>query len=1091
LCAKLFFFIDARFHLAGIQEFLDHEFSYYHINAILFIAAKWFTTARAKQFSSFIAISQSLFPSYRGQLELLEYETIAHHDGTKANNLIRAFVSIYRRHSLIIASSDSPSHHSYECAAQALTALNFYLTSCSPLNTAPLGESAQWDAEKEEFAWLDLAWSGKIPASNDNSNNNTSNNNSFSNSSGAGSVPFGLLKEDNYIETESLTWQLCGSPPYRISLISTLYSHLRPFTHIKARCAYILGHFSLVHGEEAGAEVLEGQIRSTNNLDSHGNINNNEEQRAEHHIKLAEKFLFECIFILDHIPIMPCKLLTPTSPIGSPGISPRNNFNGEDISFSASGRQSIPTMFPQSSPYIDPALGPPIVPLLSELGTTSLMLYADCLLSLSKYQFAILCYESASLIYRYRKGQEFHALNKKLCEICSKYEDIDRSVKYHQKIAEQAMSEGNLNMYVYIVQELSRLHSLQGQTIKAEENLRQALKFLKPFMTKNNNQNLHGTLQPNAAMQNNNYAPNSQGHHHSASTVTSSSTIRVTVNNSRSPPPIDLAHSKFLSIAPSEFRSATLNIYLQLARLYLDSDRINNACVLLEALITTDLPRSKAGVVNLLLAQTYMKRRRYRKAEKILKFMEGASTNKGPNNPSSSSKPRVVGLSLAGSDILNSLDYLIVRTKTFYHSGDFASALYWIELALTTCSSNSLAMLARLHYRKGKIYQAALFASMLPTSLATAQSEFFPPPLAPPIILHRCILPDPRKAVTSLYDAYHYYETIDDHSRQMKCLQRIADIYCHISFTPIAMIGISGSDFLPWLQLADFDVSDQDSSAAFDAFIGQIEELTSQTLEAALETLKLIDALPAYLTMAEIRYMQGSIKASQSYWQAAKDAFFTLFVSRSQVILSHKSTPGFVRKVSAILKRLVRLAVLMKGKWLNQRLEVLDSWILYEQEMIVDLKRAAELDEEEERNGPNNNSSITGDGRKFADPKDKKSSNNNSNQNFLNGGNYLPDLSLVLEPMSPMIDDAPNTPLSPRSPHSRGAALLIARPTWSDHRTAAWGALGSRSKHSPTNNPNGQISPHSSSSGSHHHPSQSSNSPLTLSRYSPDSPMAL
>ena len=59
---------------------------------------------------------------------------------------------------------------------------------------------------------------------------------------------------------------------------------------------------------------------------------------------------------------------------------------------------------------------------------------------------------------------------------------------------------------------------------------------------------------------------------------------------------------KFSATPASEFRSATLSLYITLARLYLNGDRLQSAVNVLEMLRKTELPRNRVAVVHLLLA---------------------------------------------------------------------------------------------------------------------------------------------------------------------------------------------------------------------------------------------------------------------------------------------------------------------------------------------------------------------------------------------------------------------------------------------------------------------------------------------------------
>jgi hypothetical protein len=121
---------------------------------------------------------------------------------------------------------------------------------------------------------------------------------------------------------------------------------------------------------------------------------------------------------------------------------------------------------------MDAKRGVALLPIISELGTNALVLDGDILLSLSKYKYAILAYEAGNVSHRYRTGVDFYALERRLCDICTKNEDFERSLKYHHRILTKSTEDGNLNMYVYIVQQMAKLHVLQGNFRKSEDVLR-------------------------------------------------------------------------------------------------------------------------------------------------------------------------------------------------------------------------------------------------------------------------------------------------------------------------------------------------------------------------------------------------------------------------------------------------------------------------------------------------------------------------------------------------------------------------------------------------------------------------------------------
>ena len=941
LLTKLFSTLAASADSPALNPLLDSPRLYSLLYPLLFLSCKLWTQPRAKPFFSLIQTASTLLPSYTHSVELLEMECVAHQDGSRANKMLRIFVALFRKHWGGDAMDGTRSSYACECACQALTDVNFYMTNCSPLTAAVLEQSAAWDPEDPSFAWLDRAWSGEVPTAEEGG------------------------------EGEELVWRLCGHPSYRIELLRRMYERLE-VGWVKARVAYVLGHYALVQSEEetdGQASLEEGRA---------------EQDGREYHLRVAEKYLMECIYIIDHIP-----------PI---------------------------------TPHCSDLLSLPLLPVLSSLSSLALILYADTLLALSKYPYAILAFESAHLSYSLRSppsSPTLHALNKRLTDICTQHDDLPRSLVYHRKLLEKAQQDGNLNMYVYIVQEVGRLEVMQGQMRRAEEHLRSALAVLKPY-----------TIADKPA----NSSPRREDEHDGGHRPSAASAYT--------------GVGKFSVVGVSEVKSATINIFLQLARLYLDSERIVNAIVVLETLVRSDiLPRSKAGIVNLLLATAYMKRRRYKRAERILKTMEmaqGSAANGAAVGVGKKGTMQMGGLSVAGGDILNSLDYLLLRTKCHYHAGDYTNALYWIDLSLSICSASSLSTLARLHYRKGKIYQAALYASISPPD--SRSESFFPPPLSPPFIANGCVMPDPRKAITSLYDAYHFYETLDDRVHMLKCLTRIVDIYTHITFMPVVLFHQPAASLVPWLALAEFDVSG--TTEPFAAFLVQVGELAEQTLASSISTLALFPLLSSYLSLAEIRAMQGQHDASLQYWQTAKDTFFSLLVAGLHCVATCKTSPGWVGKVRTVLQRMVRLMMAGggagggRGRWRRRRLDVLDVWMMWEMEMGMEHRKGEEEDERDEaKRAAETNETASKEKDK---DKDDKRKDKHAVQKL--------DMSLLHVFSHHSFDKEPPSPSSPRPPSSSlssssSSALLRRRlPTskdaWSEHRSVAFGALGSRSKNS-------------------------------------------
>ncbi len=183
-------------------------------------------------FSSLCRPQNECFTDFSPRLEILEVQSVAHHDGSRANKLIRLFVSLYRRHA-----NNSSSPLSVLCAADALCSLHLYLSTSSPLTTAPLTDNALWDAEDDSFVWLDKAWAGEKPPPTGSPSESA-----VSDSVSPTSSPLPPTNSASYgndWELECLTWQLCGNPEHRMNLLSELYPSL-PISFVRVRAAYLL-----------------------------------------------------------------------------------------------------------------------------------------------------------------------------------------------------------------------------------------------------------------------------------------------------------------------------------------------------------------------------------------------------------------------------------------------------------------------------------------------------------------------------------------------------------------------------------------------------------------------------------------------------------------------------------------------------------------------------------------------------------------------------------------------------------------------------------------------------------------------------------
>ena len=495
-----------------------------------------------------------------------------------------------------------------EAAARALTGLQLYLTSASPLTTAPLSAAAEWDDDAPEFRWLELAWDAAAAATAaaaaaaaaaassasasaaaaaaaaasaaTGSSNPTAVSAAATTAAAAAAVAAtaatsplaggqnGGVKSNATATAaaaaaaaaatpgglEGLVWRLCGPPEHRISALRLLYSKLTVGTsYTKATAAYVLGcHEWFVEDEKP----------------------------TEEHVLLAERLCMEALYTLDGMASAPNPLgyaaamaaalsVTPPQAVQSNGTVPSSTTTstasavvssssssvrpgsggvarhsqkdsssssaastgsgggsnvsvgdstasgnavraGHNTNTMASTTSTTSTGSTNSTPATTTATnsggggaaaGPggcggadtealaplpwvPVhaIPILTELGLNTLQLFADVLLVLNKYAFSIRAYESVLPAYAHRRSSEHSALHRRLSEVCLQHGDIACATMYYLKLLQSAVVEGNLDTYVFVTQELSKLYTKQGNYQRAEEHLLTAVAFLLPFI---------------------------------------------------------------------------------------------------------------------------------------------------------------------------------------------------------------------------------------------------------------------------------------------------------------------------------------------------------------------------------------------------------------------------------------------------------------------------------------------------------------------------------------------------------------------------------------------------------------------------------
>eukprot|EP00736_Rhodelphis_marinus_P005139 Rmarinus@m.29936 len=517
---------------------------------------------------------------------------------------------------------------------------------------------------------------------------------------------------------------------------------------------------------------------------------------------LAERLLFEAVFVADH-----CRSLLPAGTEG----------------------------------------GPP--PLLTVAASPLLLGYGDALLENGKYKYAVLAYESAVLSHKLRLRSDCPTLNRSLADICHQQADINRALSYYSKILEECkerpnaraqshmgdddagacraaieykeptslesghardrpegdaassdrrrirIRDGNLAEFVYVSEIISKMHAELGQFRESEGYLLAALSEL-----------------TNAAAPRDADAESSR--------------------NSRT--------RRGLPVRSSHVDSHSVQIQLQLARLYLDGYQIEKCIALLEGLVTASLPHGKRAGVLALLASAYHKRRAQSECARVLDWLEvevrslidaAAEANaelrrdsrrvwltarRLPTHwgnkdirPVSTQPPEAQSGNLGLQDLVEvGIERIrLMRARNAFAAKNYVAALQHVEAAVlqifcgtgldvsvgASKESARIGLLGRIYYLRGKILQDAV----------TTASHEFPITIEPdpvsvtdngetttlPSLVFETDSDALREALWSFRKAHSYFRMVVDDIRMAKCQLRIAEMLLDRLFPGVVLLG--------------------------------------------------------------------------------------------------------------------------------------------------------------------------------------------------------------------------------------------------------------------------------------------------------------
>jgi hypothetical protein len=550
-----------------------------------------------------------------------------------------------------------------------------------------------------------------------------------------------------------------------------------------------------------------------------------------------------------------------------------------------------------------------------DYGTKALIEYATALVGNNKYPFSALTYMAAVKNHKTIHQEYDYALVSELAELSSKNDDWQRSCFYLRKLLKYNMQQGgemNIPKVVYLSEKLSEECMERGDFRNAEYYITTSVTFVK-------------------------YSGRNSGN-----------------------------SSSQLGSDYSKTGDTELNLQLKLANLFLQGYYFERGIDLLARIIEEKLTPMQRCLVLTNLAEAYLKKRWLKECEFVLNKL-------GPLL-----EPHI----LNSGDVVTELKILGIAAKCYYRRAKYHLALFCVNAALQKCSIP--ARLASLFFLKGRIFQSVCHTKnpvVFPLSLSVDKValekdenySFLQQFYRDENDMHSSFygLTTPRNNFTyaqrELYKdttqllqdctycfekAIYYYTAVSDEINIAKVHLEIAKVQIEHVFSEAVFL--EGDPVAcSKLQLN----SDSNSSRDYISIKDIEDKYIISAMDTSVRTTHIMLSLNSYITMAECRYLQGRMMASQSFWNECKDVLFTLFMNESEVVVAKGAPPGFLQKLLSILTRLVRLMFCYESFFINQNLAVVDALLMLEIELEQVLKRSGESSTEATFNSDSGNDS--------------------------------------------------------------------------------------------------------------------------------------
>ncbi|KAE8909650.1 hypothetical protein PF005_g18295 [Phytophthora fragariae] len=360
--------------------------------------------------------------------------------------------------------------------------------------------------------------------------------------------------------------------------------------------------------------------------------------------------------------------------------------------------------------------------LLSDLGREALEGLGNILIKNSKYRYGILCLEAAGALFSFlNQGCEYEKLDRLLCKLTLEADDVHRALPLHEKVTCAAQRQGNITVYVYLTQEMTKLWIREGNFTRAEEYLATACHYLRD----------HTNLLPPhflSSVTNGSYSSSEAPSSRSGTMMTATSS---SVSSSLSGSFHLSSRSTGNASEVDTWLNHDINLHLLVRDVYRSSGRCLEGMRVLEHLLnySSRLPRGKRTQLRMLLAEDALKMRMFDICRHMFSLMEreatafcdrlqenikgfsgpGSSSGTGPGTSSSGGGRSLGGMGSEARycfDMSFTLRYIVCRIKVYIKLGDYCNAFAWLSLAHVKNDRDNVRKQAQLYVLDGKVFRA-------------------------------------------------------------------------------------------------------------------------------------------------------------------------------------------------------------------------------------------------------------------------------------------------------------------------------------------------------------------------------------------------